>query len=553
MDNIDKDTLKHLDKFHVSLCKNFSEDEATGIVNDVYDVRLIPYICVNLKINAYEIIWKIYTCIKNIKQFRDIISEHLVNIVLAGIEHPGSMDVALKICEDINISSFSNKFTDEMLICIYKHGLRFPQNKEICTSFIQRFISPTIAINRTFFFINDEVDIVQKYFEKTAKAREYIYNFCTDCDSVKIFQKAIRYFKETNALLVKLSFPAFKENIHLFDLNDNMVRLKILDEVNTHNRWDFLPFIFDVLKPNDAEWEMFRIGLYRCYFNEVYFKVLLNYMEKYEIPIEKLKSATTKSLICSEEIMQVLQDFNLVETFNPIRAAKMNDYLKPDVCNLFYAFCKNNYKFITDYMHLSNSHFNSRFRRERNFVDNLVNNNMLGWDNSTVVIWRAFVSFTNEVIKELNNLEDILTKYNSFFSVSLLVKPLIAIRFVNDCVKSLCQLKNKFLIEECKKLIINLDTFKETIIEEVREIINVDTPKNQDWDLPENPTLEDYFKYIYQYSGFGGSDKIEDGVALVKLLRSKNCYKIADEVLICFRNFVPIEDIERILRLKKII
>ena len=553
MDNIDKDTLKHLDKFHVSLCKNFTEDEATGIVNDVYDVRLIPYICVNLKINAYEIVWKIYTCIKNIKQFRDIISEHLVNIVLAGIEHPGSMDVALKICEDINISSFSNKFTDEMLICIYKHGLRFPQNKEICTSFIQRFISPTIAINRTFFFINDEVDIVQKYFEKTTKAREYIYNFCTDCDSVKIFQKAIRYFKETNALLVKLSFPAFKENIHLFDLNDSMVRLKILDEVNTHNRWDFLPFIFDVLKPNDAEWEMFRIGLYRCYFNEVYFKVLLNYMEKYEIPIEKLKSATTKSLICSEEIMQVLQDFNLVETFNPIRAAKMNDYLKPDVCNLFYAFCKNNYKFITDYMHLSNSHFNSRFRRERNFVDNLVNNNMLGWDNSTVVIWRAFVSFTDDVIKELNNLEDILTKYNSFFSVSLLVKPLIAIRFVNDCVKSLCRLKNKFLIEECKKLIINLDTFKETIIEEVREIINVDTPKNQDWELPENPTLEDYFKYIYQYSGFGGSDKIEDGVALVKLLRSKNCYKIADEVLICFRNFVPIDDIERILRLKKII
>jgi hypothetical protein len=352
---------------------------------------------------------------------------------------------------------------------------------------------------------------------------------------------------------VKLSFPAFKENINLLDLTDSMVRLKILDEVNTHNRWDFLPFIFEELKPTDTEWEFFRIGLYRCYFNEIYFKALLYYMEKYEIPIEKIKNTTGKPLICSEEIFQVLVELDLVKTFSAIVMAKISDYLKPDICNLFYGFCKNNYKFITEYMHLSNSHFNLRFLRERDFVNNLVNSGKINWDSKMMVKWKAFISFTDDVTLELNNLESILTKYNSFFSVSLLVKPLIAIRFVNECAQTLCQLKNKFLIDECRKLIINLDTFKETIIEEVRQIIQVDTPKNEDWVLPENATLEDYFRYVYQYSGFGGNDKLDDGINLIKLLQGKKFYKIADEVITCFKNFVPIEDIERVLKVKKII
>ena len=52
MDTNDKETLKHLDKLHSLLCRKFTEDDATGLVNDIVDVKLIPYICVNLKINS---------------------------------------------------------------------------------------------------------------------------------------------------------------------------------------------------------------------------------------------------------------------------------------------------------------------------------------------------------------------------------------------------------------------------------------------------------------------------------------------------------------------
>jgi hypothetical protein len=298
---------------------------------------------------------------------------------------------------------------------------------------------------------------------------------------------------------------------------------------------------------------MFRAGFYRCSFNEVYFKALIYHMEKYDIPIEKLKSASGKPLICSAEIAEVLYEQDLIKVFNCVPGAKLSNYLKPDICNLFYGFIKNNYSFITDYMHLSNAHFNERFLRERDYTGTLVNNGLMGWDSSMLVQWKAFVSFTDDIIQELNVLENIICKYNSFFSVSLLVRPLIAIRFVNECIQSLYKLKNKFLIQECKKLIINLDTFKETILQEVREIIRIDTPKNEDWSLPENPTLEDYFKYVYQYSGFGGNDTTEDGLAIIKILLDKGYYKITDEVITCFQNFVPIEDIERILRVKKIL
>jgi hypothetical protein len=547
-----KEVLKQLDKLHSLLDKEYDEDTATGIINDIIETKLIPYICINLRMGSGESMGLLYKCAKNIKQFRDIIYQHIELLVMASLMYEESMKVALQIYEDANVSKFADKFNDEMIICIYKHSLLYPQNKELCMDCIRKFITKDLVQNRPFLYLGDEFEIIQKYFEKDKKTMENIYRLCLDSDSAKTFIKAIRYTKEQNSLIVKFSFPTFKENIKSIDIKDAMIRLRIYDEVTTFSRWDFIPFIFEEMRPEGTEWEMFRIGLYQGNMNGTFLETLIYYMEKYGIPIETLKNDKNASLLCSTEIAEIFAQKDLIKSFKVLPSTFMNEYLYTDIANLFQAFKNRNYKFVTEYMHLSNSNFNSRFIKERAHVNSLILDNKLGWDNIIKVKWIAFVSFTSEVIDDLLILDRVLTKYNTFHSIVHMLEPFISIRLINDLCNDFQSIKNKHIINKCTDFLKTIKYYKEILIKEVRDLIDIDLPPTDEWELPVNPTLEDYFKYIYQYSNFG-NDSYDEGMIFIKSLVDKGFVKIGRECYMALTKFVPLDDIKGILRLKNIL
>lgn len=547
-----KEIVKYLDKFYYALCKEFTEDIAEGIVNDIVKTKFIPYICVNLRMGSAESISKIYGCAKTIKQFRDITNEYIEIIVMSSLMFPESMKVAMQIYDDCNISKFSKKFNNEMLICLYKHALNYPENMEICMNCIRRHATPELILIRPFMYITDEVDIIQSHFIRGKKEKDELYNLCIDADAINTLLKAVRYYKESNVVICKLSLPTFKENLKHLDMKDKKVRLQIFDEATTFSRWEFIPFIFEELKPQDDEWDVFRDGLYQGYMNPVFLRTLFHYMEKYEIPLETLYNPRNASLLCSEETAGILEEFNLTNTFKIIVSKYLSEYLTPGIANLFYAFINKKYKYIVDYMHLSASNYNPRFIKERAHLNSLVSSGILGWDSQLRVKWTAFIQFTYEVIGELNTLDRCLAKYNSFHSIAGMIEPMIGMRLINDICGYFKEIKNMHIIDKCTEFKGSIEFYRKQILKEVRAEIDIDLPEDQEWLLPENPTLEDYFRYLYQYSNFG-NDSYEDGITLLTKLRENKCFKISEECYIALAKFVPLDDIKNILRIKRVL
>jgi hypothetical protein len=270
-------------------------------------------------------------------------------------------------------------------------------------------------------------------------------------------------------------------------------------------------------------------------------------MKKYDIPLETLKNSKNASLICSDDIADVLEKYSLTESFKIIRSKHINAYYYTDIANLFYAFQNRNYKFITDFLHLSNANLNTRFIHERAHANSLIINDKLGWSNDTKIQWIAFIQFTSSVIDELNVVEKVLTKFNSFHAISHMLDAMIGMRLINDLSNHFRIVKNKHILDSCVDFTNNIKFYKEQMLKEVREIIGIDLPANQEWTLPSSPTLEDYFKYIYQYSNFG-NDSYEEGLELINKLKDKGFVKIAEECYIALTKFIPVDDIIGILR-----
>jgi hypothetical protein len=548
----DKEIVKYLDKFYYALCKEFSEEISEGIINDVVKHKLIPYICVNLRVGTAETISKIYSCAKTIKQFKDVINEYVEIIVMSSLMFPESMKVAMQIYDDCNVSKFSKKFNNEMLICLYKHALNYPENMQICMNCIRRHATPELILVRPFMYITDEVDIIQSHFIRGQKERDNLYNLCIDADAINTLIKGVRYYKESNIVICKLSFQTFKENMRYIDMKDKNTRLQIYNEATTFSRWEFIPFIFEEMKPQGDEWEVFSDGLYQGYMNPIFLRTLFHYMERYEIPLETLKNPRNASLLCSEEVAGILEEFNIVESFKIIVSKYLSEYLTPGISNLFYAFSNKKYKYIVDYMHLSASNYNPRFVKERAHLNALVSSGKLGWDNQLRVKWTAFIHFTYEVIEELNILDRCLAKYNSFHSIAGMLTPMIGMRLANDVYNHFKEIRNMNILDKCAEFKGSIEYYRKQILKEVRAEIDIDLSEDKEWLLPENPTLEDYFRYLYQYSNFG-NDSYEDGITLLTKLRNAKCFKISDECFNALSKFVPLDDIKNILRIKRVL
>lgn len=549
----DKEVLKNLDKLFYSLSKEHDEDFSVKLINDLIKEKIVPYMAINLRIGNSNKVETLYKHMQNIKAFKTIINANIISILLSSLLYTDSMRVAINIYNDMPFSKFSDKFNDEMLICVYRHGLMNPENKELCDGVIRRHVTRDLAIIRPFFFLRDNVELVEDYISKEKGTKEYIYTFCTDSDSSKILKKANKYYKEQNTEIVKLSFPAFKDNLNLIDITDTNVVEKIIDEVSTFSRWDFLPFIFENLKLSEKDWTYFRIGLYQGYYDKVFLTILFHLMEKNEIDPIILKSNKNRTLLCDHEIKDIFDKYNLSETFNVKTVNIQNKNRTKDICSLFHEFSRKNYQGVVEYMFISYPHVNNRFVRERDNVHDLIMNRGIINDSDIRVKWVAFVHFTNDMIEDLKTGDVILNKYNSYFAISQFVDPFIGIRFINDIYRDIAKIKTRKLLEEYKRLLMHLEKCKSDILKEVRYILCIDLPVDVDWKLPENPKLEDLFIELYQYSCYEENDDKLEAERVKDELKRKNFYKIHKEVCAAIDAYIPINDIKRVLRSKRVI
>lgn len=547
----DKEVLKNLDRLYNSLNKEHDEEYCVDFINKILKEKIIPYMTVNLRIGNYKEVEKFYSHVKNIKAFKNMINDNIISILLSSLLYPGSMRVSINIYNDMPFSKFSDRFNDEMLICIYRHGIIHPENADICNGVIKRHITKELSIMRPFFFLIDDVELVQDFITKEKGIKEYIYHFCTESDSVKIMKKANKYYKEHNSQIVKLSFPAFLDNIGLIDIKDPFTVEKIIDEVTTFSRWDFLPFIFENIKLSEKDWIYFRIGLYQGYYDKVFINILLHLMERYEINPIILKN--DRALVCTFETKEIFDRYGLSEMFKIQTVNLLVKNRSRDICSLFHDYSDKNYDGVVEYLFLSYPHVNNRFLKERDNAHELIMNQNIVFDSSIKVKWIAFLHFTDNIISELKIGEMILNKYNCYFAISHFVDPFTGVRFINDIYRDISKIKTRKFLEEYKRLLINIEKCKADVLREVRHILSIDLPIDVEWKIPENPTLEDLFIDLYQNSCYNENDDKQEAERLKDGLKRQNFTKIHREVCTALESYVPIDDIKRILRSKKVI
>jgi hypothetical protein len=544
-------TIATLDKIYYNLIKEYPEDYVVSLINNVVSYKLIPYIQNNLIINNYKTIEILYEGIRKNKEFTKLLKDNIINIVISAVRHKEAMQVAMRIYNDIPFSRFTNKFNGDMLICIYRHGIKYPENMELCIECIKPHLTEDIVIVQPFFFIKDEINIVPVFFNKNKSAKDYVFTHCVDCDAVKIFSKALKYYKLQNYHYVILSFPAFKDNLDKIDLSDPETREKIIDDVTTYSRWDFLPFIFENMELTERDWIHFRIGLYQGFFNSIFMEVLLFCFKKYKISFSNLKTA--KKLTCTKGVKDVLVKYGFDNQFDIKVSVIHIDNIKKDICNLFHHFCDKEYEYIIFYMYTSYAHLNGRFLRERDYVDNLIKQEGFGFDSTIKIKWIAFMAMTSSLIEELRVTDIMLIKYNSYIASSASMQPIMANCFVNDIYREITKLKTKSLIEEYATVVLSIRNNGKSVLKEIRSMLGIDLEPEKDWNLPLNPTLEDLFMEIYQYGCYNENENPEEAYKLSVELKEKKCYKIMEEIQMALELFVPLDSIKKILRFKGVI
>lgn len=544
-------TVATLDKVYHNLVKDCPEDYAVSLIENVINHKLVPYILNNLIINNYKTVEILYAGVKGVKEFAKLLKDNIINIVLSAVRHKEAMQVAMRIYNDIPFSRFSNKFDSDMMICIYRHGIKYPENMELCIECIKPHLTEDITIVRPFFFIKDEVNIVPGFFKKNKTTKDFVFIHSMDCDAVRIFSKALKYYKLQNYHYVMLSFPAFKDNLDKIELNDPETREKIIDDVTTYSRWDFLPFIFENMELTERDWIHFRIGLYQGFFNSIFMEVLLFCFKKYNISFSNLK--TIKKLTCTKDVRDVLVKYGFDNQFDITVSIIHVDNVKKDICNLFHHFCDKEYQYIIFHMYASYAHLNARFLRERTYVDKLIKQEGFGFDSNLKIKWLAFMDMTSSLIEELRVTDIILYKYNSYIASSASMQPIMANCFVNDIYREITKLKTKSLIEEYAVIVINIRNNGKSILKEIREMFGIDLDPEKDWILPLNPTLEELFMEIYQYSCYNEGETPEEAYKLSIELKEKKCYKIMEEIQMALESYVPLDSIKKILRFKNII
>lgn len=545
--------LKMMDKLYSKTLEIVKEEIAVKFLSMVKNNGFIETILFCLKIVDIKTCMVLIKAGSKIEFYRKQIQENMSTFMMISLNSP----MAMKFCLDLEVLFAPlpqvGKLNEQMTICLYKHALKYPENRDKCISCIKSYNYEESYIYKPFFFLKDEVEIVANYFSKNDTVKAVVVNNCVDFGATKILRKAIKYYKLSNSVNIKMSLPILLSNLRDFNIFEDDNRDLLMFEVFMEGRWDFLPFIFENFKINNNNWEYLRHSLYQGRLNIYFLKTLLFLMNKYNYSYDLLIDKTYKIIFCDKEVEQELKSSNLLQDYEfkvGIKITKMNEN---HISEMFKEYNNGNKELIEKYLFMSYAHRNNRFLDEKeNAVKVATSNN--GWNESMIKKFMEFNDFCDYYCSQLTLCDDLLLEYNSYIASSISMPHMMQIRFINKVLNILGRIKEQYLLNEYNTLITKFYDEYYDVMEKVRKDLNIDLTPMKKWKLPENPTLMDMFRDLYQNSEFKyKNDENDEIIRVLDYLKREKMNKIANEVEACVASLVPIEDIIEILKRKKIL
>jgi hypothetical protein len=512
---VDNRKFKNLDRVYLDLSKIYSEGVATNIVNDINKNGIMKYIYHHIKLSNIEYLENFIKSIENVKEYIQIVKDKMLHIIMCSIFSSETFKIAMQLYDKHGCPSKMD-MNQAIAICIKRHAFVFPENQKLCSDFLDVFSLENLITDIhdiQILFVQDDVNLVKKFLKRKQETFQQVFIYASECSALKTVSKIMSYYKEPEVFLAKLSLPSILK--YKLNLKDTEIRDAIFVEANNFSRWEFIPFIFDNFKIDEELWLTFKINIYRGYVTLPYLKTLLYHMKLHDIPIEKLKLQQASKLMASKEILNELREhgFDKFETFEEFDFK--NDEVKYSASAMFEFFRRNKLEFIFNVLYANYAHVNVKLAEELIYIDTLLENNILGWDDKILAQYSLYEKFLDNIFTQLKVFDQILLDYNAFNLIKEDLDNTVALRCINKMIIDIKKITNKKITAIYATLILELNDIYMDYLNIFRKDFAI-APENFDC----RDTLEGQFCFIYQYSYIRG-DKHDNG----ELLRLAKYYK----------------------------
>jgi hypothetical protein len=546
----DRSEIKRLDKVYFRLIKFLNEDITVKIITMIKDSGYLSVLLFCLRIEDIKTAYVLAMVAKEFDYYKKIVQNNISTIVMSSLHSPLSLKIALELEVDLYPIPECGRLSDEMIICLYRHSMVFPQNRDICMSCIRSYNFKDSIFIRPFFFFGDEVEIVSKYFIKDPEVKNVVFKNVIDNGSINIMRKALSYYKEDPKIMMKMSLPILLKNTKIFSIYE--MKTVVVSEACVYNRWELLPFIFENYKLDASIWDTIKFVIYRGMLNKTFVLALFNSMKKKGIEIDILHHKD-KILKCSSDVKEVFEIFDTKKLFTLEIKESQPQFIDSSVASIFEYYLVDNLDYVKIQLFVLYAHKNKRFIEEKDYMLELITSGKIEWNDDLKKKFYQFNEMCNNFCCNLELIDMLIIEYNSYLSVSDFITHMMRMRFVNKIKKIVSSITENFLLDECQTILQRVEDEYWRVMSLVRKDIDLEELEDgEHWILPDDPTLEDLFKHLYQYSSFKNTG-YDNAIKLTEALKKIGYHKIAKEVELCIVALISIDDILDILKRKNIL
>jgi hypothetical protein len=547
-----KTTDKHLTKLRSNISKFCNVEITEKCMNMINKCGFFESMLFCLKIEDLNVFKILSQSGLKISYYKDLMRNNISSLIMASLNSWKSMRFALDLETEIQPIPESGKLNEQMIICVYRHMFVFPQNKEYCINCIRSYAKyKDYFIQRPFFYLQDNVEIAENFFSKNVEDKKFFFNNSIEAGAIKIFRKAMKFYKIDPSIYATLNIPILLENTKDFDIRDEENKDYLLAEACMNSRWDYLPFIFENFKIKDDDWMHFKFAIYQGSITLPFIQALFHIMEKknynYNLLVEN-SDIKINTVFCSDQIKDEFVKRGIDKNYNFKTEVTYTKTISCDIASLFDCYRTGNLVLLKSHLFTTYAHTNLRFMKEKDYALNLLNIDAFGWNENLSQAFYQFNTFCNDFCNKLKLCDIIILEYNSTLSIGMIFSPLITIRFLNRVMNLIAKISDEFLHKEYETLINSCNEDYLDNLKKVREEIDVDLDVTIPYEVNKDSTLEELFLNLYQNSNsrYINNESLIT-IEVLRQLKNRNMNYIYREVEFAITALVPIDDIIKIL------
>jgi len=494
----------------LKLQTQLNEDDALSICKFIFDNQLLQFLLLLIKNKNMHLLQFLWTVFKEIDDVRFLINECMIYMLLASLDDNICFFEMFKWYEEFGCCT--KNISSNTITALFLKGAVFPEIKSFIIKLINTLDNFDNVNNRTIFFIYDEVDIIKPYIKNEA-------------ENIKRFMIRCYWFDSINTLIkiqntVKLPFfgvgwyllstPVFNQIMTKFSKNfyeHDSFSNNFANYLCVSNRWEFLPTIIQNI--TEGMWNKFSLYFYMGRLTERFVCVLIHQMNKYKIPLTKLKSNVLYFNHTSKyvEFLKINKYYDIFSTEGMkdkiIKSVDsfvdgILDASLPAVTCLMVIFECNNIDAIHEIVFDCSLYLSNRYKSEIKYIDSLLSNNDLGWTKKMIDIYTDFKLQMTEIMNDGHLGQKLVTKYNAYLPLETSgYSAPCKLKIINSILNMYSTLKIKKFKEEYKFVYNTCIGIKESIIIELKLIMKdiFSKPSKIDKDFVNLITNDDNYNY----------------------------------------------------------